>query len=406
MTVQAVVYNSSNTGAAIAATDVIDGSGYTRGLLDAATADPLNSDTEIKIKIHRSHPAAAQFQKHRVVRIMDGAREDAKFVVRKIEDQIVDGDEAGETITVSGRTLIGDFREVLLRNVSAVPSDTVSYNFAHPTLDDSGWSDSVYQVDRSAIGGWSWPPGWYDPFTQGVWASSHSVGSIFGRTTKTLVAGQYVGQIAADSGFRFYVDGVKTVDARSSPQDRAPFWWSPYRAFLLDLPAGSHTFAVEGVKQAGGTNRGTVWFGIWPVANYRLGGNPITLSGESSSANPVYAGWKWTTYPGTRPAPPCTRIIHEQVSRAQTDGALTGWTLGFSATHDSNGTPAPAHEWGMSTSRTIFDAIQSIATAGWLTFRVREGAGKVLDAFVTYGSQSGESYTADDMLSMRRVVEA
>lgn len=406
MTVQAVVYNSSNTGAPIASTDVVDGSGYTRGLLDAATADPLNSDTEIKIQVHRSHPAASAFQKHRVVRIMDGAREDAKFAITKIEDQIVSGDSAGETLTVSGRSLLGEFREILLRNASEIPSGTVSYNFAHPAYDDSAWSGSVSEVDRSAIGGFTRPLGWFDPFTKGVWGATHSVGSIFGRVTKTLTAGRYVGQIAADSGFRFYVDGVKTVDARSSTQDRLPFWWWPYRAFLLDLSAGSHTFAVEGIKQSGGTNRGTVWVGIWPVSGYRLGGAPVTLTGASADTDPVFQGWKWSLYPGTRHAPPATRIIHEQVTLAQSDGAGTDWTLGFSATHDSASTPAPAHEWGMSTSRTIYDAIQSIASAGWLTFRVREGSGKVLDAFASYGSQSGESYTSDDMLTMRRTVEA
>lgn len=406
MTVGAVVYNSANTGAPIASTNITSG-GFDHGLLDAAIADPLNSDAEIKIQVHRNHPSISAFQRDRVVRIMNGAHEDAKFVVRKIEDQIVGDDASRELVTVSGRTLLSDFREVTLRNFSDLPSTSVAYNFAHPAFDDSGWSDAVTEVDRSALGGFVRPVGWFDPYTVGVWGPSHSAGSIFGRVKKTLPAGRYVGQIAADSGFRVYVNGVKTGDARSTPQDRSPFHWQPYRAFMLDLKAGTHTFAVEGVKQAGfGTAKATIWFAVWPVSNFKLGGDAVVVTGPTSDPNPYFAGWKWSLYPATRHAPPVTRIVTEYLSLAQADGALTDWTLGFTATKDSDGVDAPAHEWGMDLTRFGFDMLQSIATAGWLTFRVRPGAGKILDAYVGYGATLPLTYSVDDMLGLRRTVES
>lgn len=405
MTVSAAVYNSANTGAAIASTDLTSG-GYDHGLLDAAVSDPLNADAEIKIAVHRDHPSASAFTVGRVVRISDDNGEVVKFTIREVDDQKIDDDPRREMVTVTGRTLLAEWRDYLLRPHSDLgDAKALAYNFAYPGLDDSGWNDAVVEVDRSALYGFGRPIGWPDPYTAGVWSSTQAAGSLFARFTKALPAGRYVFYVAADDGFRVWVNGSRFASAEASDSDDLPFWWWMWRAFVVDLPAGTYTIGIEAINASTATP-GTVWFGLWPVDAFRLGaGGPVTLSGPSSNPDPILAGWKWKHYPATRPAPPVTRIVHDFLARCHADSVLSDWTLGFANTQDSNGVAAPASEWLMDLDRTGFDMLQSLVTAGWLDFRVRKGAGKVLDAFIApMGADTGLTHADADVGSLRTKV--
>lgn len=405
MTVSAAVYNSANTGAAIASTDITSG-GYDHGLLDAVVSDPLNADGEVKIGIHRDHPSASAFTVGRVVRISDDNGEVVKFTIRDVDDQKIAPDPDRELVTITGRTLLSEWREAVLRPHTDVgDAKVLAYNFAYPGLDDSGWSDSVVEVDRSALYGFGRPIGWTDPYTLGVWSSTQTTGSLFARYAKSLSAGRYVLYVAADDGFRVWLNGERFASAEASDSDELPFWWWMWRAFVLDLPAGTHTIAIEALNSSTDTP-GTVWFGLWPVDGFRLGsGGPVTLSGPSSSVNPYNTGWKWKNYPATRPAPPVTRIVHDFLARCHADDTLKHWTLGFTNTQDSTGAAAPAHEWAMDLDRTGFDMLQSLATAGWLDFRVRAGAGKVLDCYLApSGTDTGLTHAEADAGSLRTKV--
>ena len=398
MSVGAVVYNAANTGAAIASTNITSG-GFERGLLDAVISDPLGTDAGVAIEIHRSHPSASAFTPGRIVRVEDDNGEVTKFEITETDDHLV-ADAPSETLRVAGRTLLGQWRNWFLRPHGS--SDRVAYNFAYPGLDTTAWSTSVSEVDRSSFG-FTRPIGWADPYTLGVWSATHSVGSIFGRRQFTLSsATKVVGYASGDDGFGLWIDGERAAEQWAKPTDLEPVYWRPYRAFLLDLAAGTHTLAVEGRNFSG---VGTVWASVWPTTGSRLGpGDPIVLTGPSSNTAEPYGVWKWSAYPATRPAPPVTAIVVDQLAKAQADGAASGWSLGFTATVDSDGVAPVAVEWGDSTRTTGFGMLESLYNAGWLTFRVRPGAGLILDAYVTYGTTTGLTLDDDDQADLRKQV--
>ena len=398
MTVGAVVYAPDNTGAAIASTDVVV-DGVTHGLLDAVTADPLNRDVSVSIQVHRDHPSVSAFTPTRVVRVVDDDGEVTKFEVQSVDSRTVADDGSAETVTISGRTLLGQWRQAKLRPHPGVPSDRVKYDFAYPGLDTTAWTTSVSAVDRSSFG-FVRPIGWADPYTLGVWSATHSVGSIFGRRQFTLSAAQKVVVYASgDDGVAVHLDGVRMFEQWAKPTDLEPVYWRPYRAFIGDLEAGTHTLAVEGRNFSG---VGTVWASVWPTTGTHLGpGDPIVLTGPSSNTAEPYGVWKWSAYPATRPAPHCTRAIHDFVARAQADGAMAGWSLGFANNQDTDGVTPPQVEWSSELTKTGFDMLESFADAGWLTFRVRPGAGKILDCYTSYGSHTGLTHDTDDQLTQR-----
>lgn len=402
MTVGASVYAPSNTGAVIASTDVTDSAGV-HGLLDASVSDPLNRDTEIAVEVHRQHPSASAFTVGRVVRVTDDNGEVAKFEISEVDDHVVAGDNAGETLRISGRTLLSQWRAAKMRpHVSGVESQNVAYNFAYPGLSTTSWTDTVVHVDRTAFG-FTRPLAWADPYTDGVWDSTNTTGTIFGRRQFTLAsAAKVVGYASADDGFSVWLDGVRFGRKFSAPSDREPVYWRPYRVIAMDLDAGTHTFAIEANNSAG---TGTVWASLWPTDGVSLGSaGPVLLTGPSSVTTEPVGTWKWISYPATRPGPPCTQIVVDFLARAQADGAMAGWTLGFTGSADSDSATPAAYEWTIDQSKTGFDMLESLVEAGWLTFRVRPGAGKVLDAYVTYGTNTGLTHDTVDQLDLRSKV--
>lgn len=405
MSVGAVVYNDANTGSAIASTNITSG-GYSHGLLDATVSNPLNKDTEIAIEVHRGHPSTSAFTVGRIVRITDDNGEVTKFEIEKIDDHKIAGDPSSETLRVSGRTLLGQWRNSIMRaHADYGPmSKSIAFNFAYPGLDVSAWTDSVVDVDRTSFG-FIRPIGWADPYTYGVWSSTQTVGSLFGRRQFTLGSpGRYVGYASGDDGFSIWLNGIRLGEKFAKLPDLEPVYWRPWRSFMVDLPAGTHTLAVEGRNLAG---IGTLWASVWPTNGSFLGpGPPVLLTGPSSmSANPAVGDWDWIAYPGTRPAPPITRAIHDFVTRNQTDGGMSGWTLGFTSTKDSNSATPPALEWVSDLRKTGYDMLESFSGAGWLDFQVRKGAGKVLDCFVAPGgADSGITYGDMHLGDMRKQV--
>lgn len=402
MTVSAAVYNSANTGAAIASTDVTSG-GYDHGLLAASASDPLNRDTEIAIEVHREHPSASAFTVGRVVRIIDDDGEVTKFEITEVDDHIVAGDNAGETVRISGRTLLAQWRNAKMRpHAVGLESQDVAYNFAYPGLSTSAWTDSVVHVDRTSFG-WTRPIGWADPYTDGVWDATNTTGTIFGRRQFTTSGTtKVVGYVSADDGFSVWLDGVRLGRKFAGTGDTEPVWYRPYRALMVELGSGTHTLAIEAHNSAG---TGTVWATLWPTDGLSLSNTgPILMTGPSSVTTEPVGTWEWLSYPATRPAPPCTQIVVDFLARAQADSAMQGWTLGFTGSADSDSVAPSALEWSIGQSKSGFDMLESLVEAGWLTFRVRPGSGKVLDAYVTYGTDTGLSHVGSDQVDLRTKV--
>lgn len=406
MTVSATVHNEANTSTVIASTDVTDGNGYVRGLLDAVVSDPLNRDAEFAIEVHRTHPSVSAFTPNRVVRIIDGDGERGKFSIETVESVTVDGEPSNEVVTIRGRSLLSQWRRVVLRpHPNAVGgSQYLAYNFAYPALDTtSGWFDSVIIADRSALMDFPFPVGWADPYTAGVWSSTQTDGSIFGRRAFTLASTtRVVIYASSDSGFSLWLNGERWAQKWPAPGDTYPVWRVPHRGAVVDLAAGNHVLAVEG-RRAGSV--GTLWVSMWPTDGTRLGpGDPLILSGPSSNTTEPIGVWKWSCYPASRPAPHCTRAIHDFLSRAQSDGAMEGWSLNFAVDEDSNGDTPHIEEFSIELSRTGYDLLDMMATSGWLDFKVRAGDGKVLDCYNALGSHTATVYTQNDLAALRRKV--
>ena len=406
MTVSATVHNEANTSTVIASTDVTDINGYVWGLLDAQVSNPLNRDAEFAIQVHRLHPSASAFTPNRVVRIVDQNGERGKFSISTVDSVTIDGDPSNEVITVRGRSLLEQWRRVMLRpHPNAVgESPLLACNFAYPGLDVTSWTDTVIAADRSALMDFALPVGWADPYTTGVWSATQVDGSIFGRRPFTLASPtRVVAYVSGDSGFSLWLNGERWAQKWPTPGDTIPIYRVPYRALVVDLPAGNHVLAVEG-RRAGSV--GTLWMSMWPTTGVKLGpGDPLILSGPSAvTAEPVGV-WNWLNYPATRPAPECTRAIHDFVARSQGDSAMAGWSLGFANNKDSDGAAPHAEEFSIELSRTGYDLLELLSTSGWLDYKIRKGDGKVLDCFVSpHGAHTSTTYTDADLGSLRRKV--
>lgn len=412
MTVGATVHGPDNSATVIASTDVADSDGWVRGLREAASAKPLNQDTEIAISVSTDHPSASAFTPGRIVRIVDDTGEVNKFEILTTSETRIHPDASKEVLVVSGRTLLNQWRNALVRGWQAdldvePQSPTRAWGYGAPDADESAWTGTAYAQTRSSST-FARPANWPDPYTAAVWpqveAGSHTVGWVFARREFTLsTAGQVVFYLTADDGIAASVDGERCFSKFPTGAYGAEHVWHYTHRFALQLPAGDHLFALEAVNLGG---PGAIWVSAWRTDGAILG-DPIFITGPSSgSSDPMIGDWKWLAYPADRPGVPVGRPIVDFLTQAQAaddEPALDNWTLDFTATTDSASNAWPVSEFGISVDKNGFDLLESLC-AEWMDVRVKPGDGKVLEAHVAPMGASAVASVDEDQVE-RLVVE-
>ncbi len=415
MTVAAAVYNPANTGSAIASVSVVDDRGAMRGLLDAEAPTELGKYTAVSIDVHRSHPAASAFVPKRVVRLTDGSGDEVKFRIRKVKDAKIRANANAEVVRVTGYTLLHDWTrhrvEGHMPAGSEPRSDVVAYNFATPGRDLSDMTDTAYAQPRSGAG-FTAPAFWPDPFTTPVWTNAEDpdtpLGSIFGVRDFTLATpAQVVVKMSADDGFIPWLQGCEFPERAPRTYGTEHIWHNTYNGAVADLEAGTYRFGVEAKNISGPA---ALWVSAWDT-NAALLGDPLFITG-TDEGNPIIGDWKWCAYPTTRLGCPILRPVVDFLERAQArdtgdpgKGSMLDWELGFTEDEDTNGDPVPSAEFSIETRRHGLDLLDAIAL-DYCTFKVRKGAGLILDAFLDPGVASGETYDDDQLDELTRTVAA
>lgn len=406
MSVNAEVYNETNTGSVIASASVVDDNGSARGLLEATAPTELGRKTGVSFAVHRSHPAASAFTPRRVVRLVDGTGDVVMMRITSVEDREIRETADKELIQVSGRTLLGDWEEMLLEGhlppEREPQSDVVAYNFAYPGRDMSDFTDTAYVQPRSGSG-FTAPAFWPDPYSQPVWTNPEDpdtpLGSIFAVRDFTLASDAFVVvKMSADDGFVPWLHGVQFPERKPRTFGSEHIWHNTYNGVAASLEAGTYRFGVEAKNISGPA---ALWVSAWRT-DATLLGDPLFITG-TDEGNPIIGDWKWCAYPLTRPGVPILEPVVDQLAKAQARGAMAGWTLGFTATADTNSVTVASREFGIDITRKGIDLLDAIAD---VTFDVRPGAGLILDARVAWGSASGESHPDDELGELTRRVTA
>lgn len=272
------------------------------------------------------------------VRCKIGASTVFGFLVEKIQRVSISAEEdAGRSLRASGRGLVALFEEAVVYPELG-PGSNLSgpdrlFNFASPDFDDSAWG-SVTTAAGPAVGGWPdttslvvWGPGYP------AYVGSTPVGECYFRKTFTVTTeGTYRVFFTADDGGDVYVDGILVFS-----EVRA-FLWQQTKYVDVFLEAGTHTLGVRGENI---TRPDPLINAAW----IKLAVYEVLAGGEALAATPVVqtdATWKAVSYPTNPPGFTPGEVVEILLSEAQARGALSGISLGFTATNDSGGTPWPA----------------------------------------------------------------
>lgn len=109
--------------------------------------------------------------------------------------------------------------------------------------------------------------------------------------------------------------------------------------------------------------------------------NVVARTGPNPAGSQLVGGG-WLSWAGAAPSFTPGYAFYTLFAAAQLSGHLPGWTLGFTATHDSAGEPWISTD--ALTARVNDDSLLDVATAwsaqGWWTFAARPGE-RVLDAW-------------------------
>lgn len=338
MTVQ--VFDPTNT------TLLADLSTEDDGPLDAKAQDRTNEDGSVSVTVRSGHEHASFLAPYNVLRFVstDDTPRMAGFV-SDLTDQEVDRDEyAGQVVDASADGLLALLEEAVTVpwvGVSRRPfsSDRV-FNCASPPLDRSAWT-AVFEQSRTyaVTQGLEYPIGWAGEDPKWIWSAADSetqpVGfSVFHDQFTLADATDCIPLISADNDFELWLDGALLY--RSPVKQPGYTWWDTYKA-PIRIPAGDHDVVIiaENWSTAGTANPAAVIYGLW------------STDGEQLVDLLHYTDTTWTCVhdadplPGFYPGVIAGILWFEAVGRTALGGPSTGWTLGFSATEDSNGNAWP-----------------------------------------------------------------
>lgn len=325
----------------------------------------------------------------RLLRFNVDGTPDRMVLVEKVKVVVKANDRSALRRTLQGRDWIAEFGDALVDpplGVASVPSvATVRFDWTHPDLDRTGWITptyigSVYKGDTGPLpSGSALPPaqqgklgqaprGWPDPFTGWIWSSatsgppnySHPPGtSYFYLPLQFVAAGSFVKgtNCKADVPFipvftgddfaKLAFDGAVLDEGTEYPTVQ---WQRCVASGLPTVSAGTHHVAIKCENadwNAGVYNVGSVALcAFQPLVSdgFDYVNNAVLRTGNGLGTSNLLTGggaWKCVNNPASPPGFTVGRAFRVLFQKAQAQGALPGWTLGFTDTLDSAGNAWP-----------------------------------------------------------------
>lgn len=320
---------------------------------DRQWLDQLNDVGQGSFTVLAADPDLADFTFDDIIRMrLDGTDRFAFLVEQMVKRTLDPGEEASQTITVSGRGVLAILEDAPIYPELGLPSrlnpQQRLFNWTSKDYDDSAWPSAFgIKQQGSTVGSAELLPGQWGGAPDGfpvsvaywIWSQDQDddvsppqpVGRSLFRQTFTLAeeAGVRI-FVNADDGFRLYIDGVLIAE-----ETRA-FMWQEVREVEppIHLDAGTHQIAIEGINIDRPNNDATNVAGVI-AAIYS------TTAGGELSTLITYTDESWLTlgYPTTAPGMTPGQILDIALTEAQARGELAGVTWDFDADDDSDGNP-------------------------------------------------------------------
>lgn len=354
--------------------------------------DTLNDTGSGSLTLQNDDPALALVPYGAVLNFaIDGTTRFSSLVEQKTRVSISQDEEVGEVTTLAGRGTAAIMEEAVVDQPStagivAAFSDNRVFNFASLDLNTTGWTAAV----ATGLGGR--PEGWCDPGAVWIWdrnlvSVNAPGGDVYFRRLFN-VAAQVDVEVwaAADDAYDLWLDGAPLLHGGPVYLGQAA------KAGPLTLRAGTHLLAVR-VHNANDLKAG-LRVSVFTL-NTTGGQEGVTVDSVSGVPVNTSAGWVILPYPlyggpGSDPKPPgltAGRILQLLVTEAQARGALTGVTLGFTATADSAGVAWPVtSDISLAIGVDLLSVLRQL-TEGYIDFRMSQ-SGLTLNAYVNAGSAS------------------
>lgn len=271
-------------------------------------------------------------------------------IVERIERNIIDPrEEIGQTVTFSGRGLVAEWDKALIYPDLATGAPTGSTIQMGPPRQDNryfnwtalagmnrnSWPIAVVTDPRYGCGSdalpaqmFAQPDGWPESTAAWIWDRVTTVSApvgdaYFGHTFTVSSAGRHQVWTAGNDDYEVWIDGVRIAEREGYYSGQSDF-------FEIELSAASHLIAARVTNYSGPAG---LLVSIHPVSSSGVLGTAVTKTSSS--------GWRVLGYPAAAPGMTVGSAILLLWQAAVVRGMLTGWTLGFNGSVDSNGRPWP-----------------------------------------------------------------
>ncbi len=270
---------------------------------------------------------------------------------------------------LTGRDWLAEFDDAVVDpplGVGFKPAvNVVRFDWTHPQLDRTGWVTptyigSLFTGDLDPFGAPMAPPlepkrgyhpeAWPDVFTGWIWSqdvdvdNNHPAGTSYFYLPITLAATSFLPIFTGDDRGELAFDGGVIDPGVYSPAVQ----WTRCSASGIDaVSAGAHHIAVKATNTTDWGWTGIDNPGAIALVGYQPSGGSQYLEYDSvvvrtgssvGGTNPLTGGnWKCLNYPASPPGFTIGRAFRLLFEQAQAQNHLTGWTLGFTDTVDSDG---------------------------------------------------------------------
>ena len=318
-----------------------------------------------------------------------------------VETDIKDSDKVFEVTCLDVRSILDRATVYPQNGLGKIPaSDLRTFAWYSAEGSTTGWSTATPRSYAMSLA-WRTPntqPEWFEPWLPpdgwpigstipiqgfvGRIAAADVRTTLFKKTFTVASDGLYDLWLAMFSGGRVYVDGIQLYDSK----EYSDSWRSPWRA-MIDLTAGAHVFAVE-LNHIAGPDLSALPGTLATVnrehcfaLNLHSIQSPQTVLTASTLVMASDTSWSALDNPAVIPNPTAGTVLITLINEAIARGSLpAGFTVGFSATVDSDGLGWPALDvFTVRVGDTIWDVCQQLQDLGY-EFGMR-AAGLTLDAF-------------------------
>jgi hypothetical protein len=277
-------------------------------------------------------------------------------------DHLAPGDEAAQTVRISGPGTLGIFNQSVVypsRGVDSLPIEEVrSFSWPSPDYSDTAWP-LAKQVNRQRdYATWRSPIPWIWPDTTGfwIWANVPAVTSVYAppgicffRKTFTLADDATVRIFCAfDLTGQLWVDGAEMTSFTS---------FTVGRYIELGLSAGDHVIAARVINENKPVlpNPGGFIAAVYTVGDAGLLDELVTHTDGT---------WRCLPYPTSAPGFTHGQVLLKLIEEAQDRDELAGVSCDFTATLDSGGNPWGSYrEITVQVGRTILEVLREMSDA-------------------------------------------